>query len=220
MKSKYRINKKCLAVARIMPRGKVDDQSQRLKYLHIGPKGVTALQPDAMCRVSLPAGNTETLPVILPEDRVDDLRKRTDAFAGPISKYEPEVEVDGVLPAATSPDHLVPKVDDYIPDPSKQAASITVNGQLLLKMLKVVTEVSEDSNRTLRLRVCPEDGVLRIDTYRQPGEQEFVGVIREMEYNGDFIPGDRPSNAPKVVEEKPKVQSFVLKVEEGRKFRA
>jgi hypothetical protein len=121
---------------------------------------------------------------------------------------------DGV-PAFSGPDFIIPRIEDVIPDINDQTAVFTCNGETLLKMLKIATEVSDDHEKTLRLRVCGD--TLRIDTYRQPGAQEFLGILKGVEYNGNYIPGDKTMD---VKEEKPKQITTPLKTSTGRRFRS
>lgn len=208
---KFTINSKNLAVGRLMPRGK--DADSRLKHLLVSKDGVTAFHPQGMMRVSMPAGVAQpAVPVLIPQSAVDDI----DVKSG--TQYD--VPEDTTVPGVTGPDYLVPNVRQIIPEPNQQAATITVNGELLLKMLKAACEVCEDSEKAMRLRYYPNESKLRIDTYRQPGQQEFVGVLCELEYSGDYIPGDKNSDTPKV-EAKPKPsKGLSLRTDTGRKFRS
>jgi hypothetical protein len=214
----YKINAKNLAVTRLMPRGPKTDK--RLKYMHTGPKGTTCLTPSYLVRVSLPFGEIQPrFPVLYTQGQVDALT--SSCWQG--STFDMG---DG-RPAANGPEYTVPKIDDVIPDPAEQVATFTCNGEILLKMLKIANDVCEDSNKPVRLRlygrVNPDDptqvGELRIDTYRQPDAQEFLGVMKGMEYYGNLIPGDKPSDAP-VKEEPPKQMTETLRVSTGRRFRS
>lgn len=206
---KFTINKKNLAVGRFMPRGK--DGDPRLKHVLINKDGVTAFHPQGIMRVSLPAGVAQpAVPVLLPQAEFDKLDVR--------ENYD--VPEETTVPGVTGPDYLVPNAKQIIPEPNMQYATVTLNGELLLKMLKAACEVTEDAEKTLRLRFYPNEAKLRIDTYRQPGQQEFVGVLCELEYAGDYIPGDKSSDAPKV-EAKPKAtKGLALRTDTGRKFRS
>jgi hypothetical protein len=215
----YKINSKNLSVARLMPRGPKADK--RLKYLHTGPSGTTCLTPSYLVRVSLPADQPQPkFPVLYTQDQIDNLNGHY--FQGGTFDMG-----DVGSPAVNSPSFIVPKIDDSIPDPGDQLATFTCNGEILLKMLKIANEVCDDSQKPLRLRlygkVNPDDptqvGELRIDTYRQEGAQEFLGVLKGLEYYGDLIPGDKTKNAP-VKEEPPKQRTETLKVSTGRRFRS
>jgi hypothetical protein len=208
---RYTINAKNLAVGRLMPRGK--DADPRLKHVVVNKEGTTAFHPQGIARVSLPAGVAQpVMPVLIPQAEVDKWNLKTDERM--------DIPEDVTEHAVTSPDYLVPNAKTIIPDPSQQFASMTVNGEMLLKLLKVAVEVCDDSEKALKLRFFPNEGKLRIDTYRQPGQQEFVGVLCELDYNGDYIPGDKPSGAPPVPEKKPVPKNIALKTDTGRKFRA
>jgi hypothetical protein len=211
---KYTITRKNLAVTRFMPRGK--DADARLKHVHVSRAGTTAFHPQGIMRVSLPDVAQPSTAVIIPQKEADKISTAIWSQA----RYDIPDEV--TEPAVTGPDFLVPRVDSIIPDPDHQAACVTVNGELLLKMLKAACEVSEDSEKTCRLRFYPNEHKLRIDTYRQPGQQEFLGVLCELDYSGDFIPGDfgTGSGKPKP-EEKPKAgKGLAFRSDTGRKFRS
>jgi hypothetical protein len=203
----YRVNRKNMAVSRLMPRGKSADP--RLKYIHVSPKGTTAINPVAIARVSLPKGNLPVLPALIPQNEIDVIG---------ILPGDESIDLPAGVPATTGADYLVPRIDQLIPEPNTQTTSFTCNGEMLLKLLKVACEVTNDSDKTIRLRICPSLGMMRIDSYRQPGEQEFVGVIKELEYYGNYIPGDSTGAAPKP-ETKPKQVGIALKTETGRRFR-
>lgn len=209
----YRINRKNLAVARLMPRGKTGEP--RLKYLHASPKGVTAIAPSVIARVSLPAGHPAGVgATIWPQDRVDELLA--------IHHMDPSQshEVEEGLDAVTGPDYLVPQIDREIPEPDEQDAFFTVNAEMLIKVLKAACEVTTDADKTVRLRITQSKNRMRVDTYCQPGEQEFVAVLSGIEYTGANIPGDRPSDAPPKPEVKPIQKGLGLKATTGRRFRA
>lgn len=214
----YKINSKNLAVTRMMPRGPKADL--RLKYMHTGPKGTTCLTSAYLVRVSLPEATDQ------PKFPVTYSQQQIDALHGHYWQGGTFDMGDG-RPAVTNPEQLVPRIDDAIPDPADQVATFTCNGAILLKMLKVANEVCDDSEKPLRLRLfgkCdPDDPTraaeLRIDAYRQEGKQEFLGVLKGMEYYGALIPGDKPSGAS-VKEEPPKQIKQTLRVSTGRRFRS
>jgi hypothetical protein len=129
------------------------------------------------------------------------------------------VRAEETVPAHTTPDYLVPEINSIIPDPDDQTATITVNGELLLKMLKAAVEVSEDPEKTIRIRHFPNEAKIRIDTYREPGQQEFIGVLCELEYYGDLIPGDRTGSI-KPFAARPKAKGLLMRTDTGRKFRS
>lgn len=211
----YRINGKNLSIARLIPRGK-DSDSARMQYMHASSKGTAIIAPTVVARVSLPpqGPDMDDTPTIWPTEKVDEL------LAAKGSDVSKDILVEPGRPAVTGADYMVPKLDPVFPDAQEQSASFTVNAELLLKVLKAACEVTTDAEKAVRLRFCPGRNVLRVDTYRQPGEQEFVAVIQELEYCGENIPGDKPSDAPPV-ENKPKPAKLgELKVNAGRKFRA
>jgi hypothetical protein len=206
----YRVNGKCLAVARLMVRGKNADK--RLKYLHCGSQGMTVVTPQVIARVSLPE-QEKGLPLgtlIYPQKTIDALNR-------PAPESNDIVQLPKGEPAVTGPNYLVPSIDKCFPGPQEQTFAMTVNGDLLRKLLTVACEVCNDSDKTMRLRFCQSSNSLRVDTYRQPGEQEFVGVLKGMRYEGNFIPGE--SGGSPVIEQKPIQGNIVLKPSQGRRFR-
>jgi hypothetical protein len=207
----FRVNGKNLAVGRLMPRGK--DAEKRLKYLHIGPKGTTAVGPVVTARVSLPK---EVAPEVVTSQVIS--QEQFDAVKRPAPESLDLVTLPDGEPAVTGPHYLVPQIDRCFPEPSDISLSFCCNGDLLRKLLTVACEVCEDGDAALKLRFCPSTNSLRVDTYRQPGEQEFIGVIKGLEYDGDYIPGDVPSGKPKV-EKKPLQAGLALKASTGRRFR-
>ena len=183
----YHVNGKNLAVGRLMVRGKNADR--RLKYIHVGPKGTTVFTPQMVARVSLPGHESYHQPygsAVVPQAQIDAL-----------PKTPPESEASVELPegetAITGPDFIVPQIEKCLPEPEYQTGVFTCNGDLLRKLLTVACEVSKDSDKTIRLRICEGLNSLRIDTYRQPGDQEFVGVLKGLEYDGEYIPGEKPN---------------------------
>jgi len=209
----YHVNGKNLSVARLMVRGKAD---KRMKYLHVGPKGVSVVTPIVVARVSLPGAESYHQPfgsAVIPQDQIDKLPRLVPENEEFVTEL-PEGEA-----AITGPNFLVPQIDKCIPEPGFVTATFTCNGDLLRKLLTVACEVSKDSEKTLRLRICGGDmNTLRIDNYRQPGDQEFVGVLKGIDYDGDYIPGELPSGTPKI-EKKPEQTGMLLKVSTGRKFK-
>lgn len=207
----YTLNGKNLSVTRLIPRGK--DADKRLRYIHVNSKGVTAVSPEVVVRVSLPDGVKQPQQsVIYPQESLDAMATR------PAPESAELVTLTGDKPAYTGPHYLVPMVDKCFPEPQETTSTFTCNGELLRKLLTVACEVSNDGNRTLRLRIIDKGKALRIDTYRQPGDQEFCGVLKPIEYDGDYIPGELPSGVVKV-EKKPQQTGLLLKTSEGRKIR-
>jgi hypothetical protein len=203
------LNEKCLEVKTFMPRGK--RANPRLKYLAVSKQGVTAFHPQGIMRVSLPPDS--------PAPKGSRLipQKVVDKIGG-----DCKVSIEETVPAHTTPDFLVPEINSIIPDPDEQTATITVNGELLLRLIKAAVAVSEDPEKTIRIRHFPNEAKIRIDIYREPGKQEFVGVLCELEYYGDMIPGDRNEvvDALKKSGDKPKPTSLTLRTNAGRKFRS
>jgi hypothetical protein len=206
----FTVNGKNLEVGRFMVRGK--DEDSRLKFLHFSKDGVTAFNPHGIMRVSMPAGEAQPgVPVIVPQADVDKWHLKPD------EKMTVPKEV--TEPGVTSPDYLVPNVKSIIPDPETQEFSVTVNGEMLLKMLKTACAVCEDSEKTLKLRYFPKEGKVRIDTYAMPGQQQFLGVLMELDYPGGYVPGDKTGDGPPVIEKPAQQKELALLTEEGRKFR-
>lgn len=214
----YRVNGKNLALGRLMVRGKTADK--RLKYIHVGQKGTTVITPNLVARVSLPDNSLALppamLPAIIPQSDIDKLR----GCPGVTPENETvTVEMPKGLPAVTQPEYLVPQVDKCFPAPEHQTATFTCNADLLRKLLTVACEVSKDGDKTVRLRICSDFNTLRIDTYRQPEDQEFCGVLKGIDYDGDYIPGEPPTDAPHKIEKKPMQKALGLKTTVGRRFR-
>jgi hypothetical protein len=204
---KYQLNGKNLAVGRMMPRGK--SAGPRLKFIHVGKNGSAVMTPYYMARVSLlPDIAQPSGAVIYPQTVVDQTLAKHNLTPNQICEMP-----DG-LPAITGPEFFVPRMDEQIPSVSTQTAEFTCNGEYLLKLLKIANEVSADKNKTIRLRFCGDR--LRIDNYRLEGQQEFLGVLRRVEYRGNRIPGDAPTGAK---ETKPQQTVTVLRQSTGRRFR-
>ena len=206
----YRVNGKNLALGRLMVRGKSADK--RMKYLHVGPKGTSVITPNTVARVSLPEETTGIPAAIIPQALIDEIR------SGLTPESEETTLLPEGLPAVTQPDYLVPQIDKCFPAPEYQTAVFTCNGDILRKLLTVACEVSKDSDKTVRLRICGDFNTLRIDTYRQPGDQEFCGVLKGIEYDGDYIPGEPGGKTPKI-EKKPTQKTMKLNLNVGRRFR-
>lgn len=212
----YHVNGKNLSVARLMVRGK--DAEKRMKYVHVGPKGTSVITPVVVARVSLPGFLNWKQPfgsAIIPQDKVDALPR-----VAPES--EDVIELPEGAPAITGPHFIVPQIDKCFPEPDHTTGVFTCNGDLLRKLLVVACEVSHDPEKTIRLRICEGLNSLRIDTYRQPGEQEFCGVLKGVVYDGDYIPGEKPNVHDQMfpkLEKKPKQMAMLLRVSSGRKFK-
>jgi hypothetical protein len=209
----YRVNGKNLSIGRLMVRGKEADK--RLKYIHVSPKGTTVVTPVVIARVSLPKEDVSSRfagHVVIPQNELDELR----TAASPTN--DTLVDLPEGVPAVTGPQFLVPQIEKCFPDPEYQTGVFTCNGDILRRLLTAACEVSNDSDKTIRLRICNDLNSLRIDTYRQPGDQEFCGVIKGLEYDGEYIPGEKTTSGQKV-ERKPQQRGMMLKVAAGRKFR-
>jgi hypothetical protein len=207
----YMVNGKNLAVNRLMVRGK--NAEPRLKYMHAGPNGTTVVGPAYVARVSLPE-QEKGLPLgtlVYSQEVIDGVKR-------PAPESSEVVTLPPGEPAVDGPRYMVPKMDDQFFPPTDDMPAFVVNGEMLRKMLTVACEVCEDSEKVMRLRYDPKSNRLRIDTYAQPGDQEFVGVMKCMRYTGNYIAGDVDANAPKV-EAKPVQGNLVLKMSAGRKFR-
>ncbi len=207
----YQVNGKNLAVGRLMVRGKTADK--RLKYIHVGHRGTTVVTPHLVARVSLPSISPSPMEpaAIIPQGEVDKVRIPPES--------QDIVELPKGLPAVTQPDYLVPQIDKCFPQPEHQTAVFTCNGDLLRKLLTVACEVSKDSDKVVRLRICGDYNTLRIDTYRQPGDQEFCGVLKGIDYAGDYIPGEIVAHNTGKVEKKPVQKAMKLSSHVGRRFR-
>lgn len=207
----YRVSGKNLALGRLMVRGK--DAEPRLKYLHCGPKGMSVVTNNIVARVSLPE-QEKGLPLgtlVYPQSAFDEIKR-------PAPESDEIVTMPAGEPAVDSPRFMVPRIDEAIWEPTADQPAFLVNGDMLRKMLTVACEVCDDADKTMRLRFDKTSNTIRLDTYRQPGEQEFVGVMKCMTYSGNYIPGTPDSKTP-VVESKPVQGNLVLKLSAGRKFR-
>lgn len=207
---RYTVNGRNLAVGRLMVRGPKADK--RLKHIQVGPKGTSVFTPLAVARVSLPEAQSYIVPAIIPQAQLDAMPVR------PTPESNDTIDLPEGLPAVTGPEYIVPNIDACLPSHQFTTATFTCDGDLLRKLLTIACEVSKDSTKTLRLRICNDINALRIDTYRQPGDQEFVGVLKGIDYDGDYIPGEAPSDKPKI-EKKPVQRGIALKIDKGRRFR-
>lgn len=220
----YRVNGKNLSVCRLMPRARysnpdMTEKMKRLRYLHVGPKGTSVVTNVLVARVSLPESEKgHKHSHIIPADALNEIDR-------PAPESTTMVDLPDGPPAITGPHYLVPDIDTCFPGPDAQMAQFTVNGELLRTLLTAACEVCEDSDKVMTLRICHESSkqkgrgtMLRIDTYRQPGEQEFTAILKEMEYKGNYIPGDAPDGVT-VVEKKPVQAGIMMPVSEGRRFR-
>jgi hypothetical protein len=125
------------------------------------------------------------------------------------------------LEAKTTGDYTVPNFDVGIPDPQDQMCTITINANRLIDILKGAVEVTDHSRALVRLRLY-RDNFIRVDSHRDNGGQEFMGMVMGTTYDGHGIPGDAPAGTtPRVTAETEKCEEGKLKlpVFEGRKFR-
>lgn len=208
----YKVTGKNLALGRLMVRGK--NAEPRLKYLHCNHDGMTVVTPTVVARVTLPdlPGKRTTLgDVLYPQAEIDAMKRPALDSLGIVTMPEGE-------PAVDSARFMVPRIDQCLLAPDASMPSFVFNGDILKRLLTVACEVCDDNEKVMRLRYDKGTNALRIDTYRQPGEQEFVGVMKCMRYSGSFTPGEPASDAP-VTEQKPQQGNLVLKLSTGRKFR-
>lgn len=212
----FLVNGKNLALGRLMVRGKNADK--RMKYIHVSSKGTSVITPEMVARVSLPADAGVSgfhVPAIIPQSELDKLRPLTTPESDEL------IELPAGLPAVTQPEYVVPQIDKCFPAPEHTTGTFTCNADLLRKLLTVACEVSKDGDKTIRLRICADFNTLRIDGYRQPGDQDFCGVLKGIDYTGEYIPGELPTGYSPTAkpEMKPTQRALGLKVNSGRRFR-
>ena len=208
---RYVLNRKCFAALKAIGPG----AENRWKYVHIGPKGVTCTDTVSLIRVTLPnlerSGQSWAQaidPVIYDLDTVKKLRPKGDE----------NVTMPEGMEAKTTGKYTVPNFDIGIPDPKNQTATITVNAERLVSLLKAAIEVTEHSRSLVRLRFFKDS--IRIDAHRDTGGQEFLGFIMGTTYQGDSIPGDAPKGTkPDSASETCSEKTLKLPVSAGRKFR-
>lgn len=216
----YRLNGKNLSVGRLIVRGNDPKKAPpRMKHMIVTPKGSVVVTPSVVARVSLPEGS-----------QFDDAGKpigsrvytqeELDSINRPASESSVEVQMPPGEPAVDGPKHMVPKLDEVFFTPTSDMPSFVVNADMLRKLLTVASEVCDDSEKVTRITFDKKANALRLDTYRQPGEQEFCAVMKCMRYKGQYIPGTEDVAVgldPKGP--KPEQQNLVLPVVAGRKFR-
>jgi len=203
------LNRKAFAAMRAI----CADAPDRYKYIHVGPKGITATDTTAIIRVSLPQVVGE-----LPEPRIFPLEQ--------VKKMMPKGDESVIMPegleAKTTGDYTVPNFDVGIPDPQDQICTITINAERLIDILKGAVEVTDHSRSLVRLRLY-KDNFVRIDAHRDNGGQEFLGMVMGTNYDGHGIPGDAPAGTvpPPLTKETEKCEEGKLRlpVFEGRRFR-
>jgi hypothetical protein len=213
MASRWVLNRKAFAAMRAIRA----DAPDRYKYIHVGPKGITATDTTAIVRVSLPATCVSPNVADLPEPRIFPLEHA--------KKLMPRGDDSVIMPegleAKTTGDYTVPNFDVGIPDPQDQMCTITINANRLIDILKGAVEVTDHSRALVRLRLY-RDNFIRVDSHRDNGGQEFMGMVMGTTYDGHGIPGDAPAGTtPRVTAETEKCEEGKLKlpVFEGRKFR-
>ncbi|PWT76380.1 MAG: hypothetical protein C5B59_06550 [Bacteroidetes bacterium] len=211
----YRLNRKNLAVTRVLPKGQLDGAKKRLQYMHVSRQGTTATDGFMVARVSLATEEGQPLsPVIYPKDVINKI--------GTVD-WDETVSMPAGLTSQTTAEHAVPNFDAIIPSPKEQVAEFTCDAEQLMTLLKVALDVSEDSDHCVRLRICDSPAlgkVLRIDSLAFPPHQSFCGVLKGVQYEGKHIAGDKGddiSTAP--ADETINQTPLPLKLEGGRKFR-
>jgi hypothetical protein len=206
------LNRKCFAALRAIGEG----TDKRWKYIHVGPKGVTCTDTVSLIRVTTPIvhgdANTPTEPAIFDFDQAKKLSKGLGA--------SDSIPMPEGLPAKTTGQFTVPNHDVTIPRPEDQTATITVDAERLVELLKAAMEVTEHNKHLVRLRFYKD--FIRIDSHRDIGGQEFLGLLMWTNYNGKCIPGDSKkviTGTNKPTPETADDGHFKLPVFEGRKFR-
>jgi hypothetical protein len=204
---RWTLNKKAFAALRAIG----DGTEKRWKYIHVGPKGVTATDTVSLIRVSLPSQPLPDHPesAIFEYDEALTISKRL--------KVNQTTEMPAGLPAKTTGTHTVPNHDVTIPSPGDQTATITVDAARLIELLKAAMEVTDHNKNLVRLRFYKE--FIRIDAHRDIGGQEFMGLLMWTKYNGNNIPGDCQKVATQPTPEDANDGHFSMPVFEGRKFR-
>jgi hypothetical protein len=202
---RYILNRKCFAALRAIGPG----TESRWKYIHVSPKGVTVTDTVSLIRITLPESKLNpTDPVIFDLETAKKLTPKNDQV----------ISMPEGMEAKTSGKYTVPNFDVGIPEPKNQTATVTVNAERLIQLLKAAIEVTEHSRNLVRLRFYKDS--IRIDAHRDKGGQEFLGILMGTTYNGDCIPGDPPKGSEaEPVSEVADEKTLKLPVNEGRKFR-
>ena len=202
---RYVLNRKCFAALKAIGSG----AENRWKYVHVSPKGVLCTDTVSLIRVTLPDSNlTPTNPVIFDLDTAKKL----------MPKNDDGVSMPEGMEAKTTGKYTVPNFDVGIPDPSNQTATVTVNAERLVQLLKAAMDVTEHSRNLVRLRFYKDS--IRVDAHRDKGGQEFLGILMGTTYAGDCIPGDAPKGTvAKPASESVDEKTLKLPVHSGRKFR-
>ena len=203
---RFILNRKCFAALRAM--GK-----DRWEYLYCSPKGVIATDTTSLIRVTLPKYPVDVNPI----EAVVFSRKVVEERANTLT----ENKVSSIeMPAgeeAKSGKYSVPDLEAGIVSADKQTASITINAKSLINLLEAACEVTEHSRSLVKLRFCGNS--LRIDSHRLEGEQEFTGILMDVSYSGNMIPGDPKNNTNAQPTETIDERKLSLPETSGRKFR-
>jgi hypothetical protein len=216
---RFLLNRKCWAVLQAIDEigPKAHPSEARWRYVLVSSKGVIATDTVSLIRVTLPYTATPIpeQPAIFDYDTMESLRpKDTDNPLNPLGDFVvmPEGEE-----AKTSGKYIVPNHEASIPTPKSQIAVITVNAARLIRLLQAAMDVTEHSRNLVRLRLYKD--CIRIDSHRDHGGQEFLGLLMGTSYNGNCIPGDVLAGAPAYTSEMVTEKSLKLPLTEGRKFR-
>lgn len=183
-------------------------------YVYVGLKGVTATDTVSLIRVTLPSQEFNKFET-LPEPAIFEygaIKK----LAATLGRKE-VIEMPEGLPAKTTGTFVVPNYEMTIPKPDDQTASIVVDANRLVELLKAAIEVTEHNKNLVSLRFYKD--FIRIDAHRDIGGQEFLGLMMGTNYSGDGIPGDAKNPTHKSAPETVDDGHFKLPVFEGRKFR-
>ena len=207
---RYTLNRKALAVTRVM--GKGPNHDKKWGYIYVSEKGVICTDSISLVKVDLPAqSNAPVAPQVFTKEMLAEIKM--------ISSTADTVMPEGLEPKSTG-QISVPNFSKAIPDPNTQVASMTVNAKALIDILKVACEVTDHSRFLVKLRICGsgKNQVLRIDAHRDAGAQEMVGVLMGTVYEGNSIPGNATGAVVPMVEYTEE-RKLVLPLVEGRRFR-
>lgn len=214
----YKLNGKSLSVGRLMVRGKDPKKAPpRMKCMIVGPKGSMVVTPSSIVRVSLPDAGSQFDDNGKPLGTRVYSQEELDALQRPQPESTTLVQMPEGQPAVDGPQFMVPKTDDVFFKQTPDMPVFVCNADKLRTLLTIASEVCEDSDKVTRIIFDPKGNQIRLDTYRQPGDQEFCGVLKGVKYSGDYIPNEKEEKA--VVEIKPEQQNLLLPVVAGRKFR-
>jgi hypothetical protein len=203
---RYILNRKCFAALRAIGPG----AESRWKYIHVSPKGVTCTDTVTLIRVTLPHSANE--------QGVDHAIYSYAQAKSLMPKSNSEIVMPEGMEAKTSGKYTVPNFDVGIPEPKNQTATVTVNAERLIQLLKAAIEVTEHSRNLVRLRFYKDS--IRIDAHRDKGGQEFMGILMGTSYRGNCIPGDAPiETSSQLITEDADEKTLKLPVNSGRKFR-